>query len=211
MQTDLALFLQSEELDDTQQLASGLLPMKESDGQFIRRILERWDDPQAVANLLMHPEVIPAEARGATLLRGLHEPLTYATLAAVVGLQDQVEIWSDRERAGIAKRLQAIIFEARPVLADRASVTLLAYASAADVNELIFLLGYPGEIVQHNALLALVRLLGVDNARNRIEAASAIKRVTESGRDFVAAHLNEQLLDDLPLLNHIPNRSDFYG
>ena len=211
VQANLALFLQTEELDDAQQLAEGAAPRKESDRHTVTQILECWDDPQAVANLLMHPELIPAEARGAALLRGLHEPLTYATLAAVVGLQDQLEIWSDTERAGIAKRLQAIIFEARPVIADRASVTLLAYAGVADVNELIFLLGYPGETVQHNALLALVRLLGVDNARDRIEAALAIKRVTDAGRDFVAAHLNEQLLDDLPLLSHIPNRSDFYG
>ncbi len=209
MNGNLALFLQTEELDDAQQLARQLTTLSQTDIQTISQVLDRWDDPQAVANLLMHPDLIPAERRGAALLRGLREPMTYTTLAAIVGLRGRVASWLNADRAVIVERLQIIIFEARPVLADRASLTLLEYARQTDADRLIFLLGYPGEIVQHNVLLALVRLLGGEKTRARVEAAITAKRVTQAGWDFAAAHLDTLLLDDLPLLSYIPNRSDF--
>lgn len=207
--TALQAFLEADDLDRMRQLANDLPPLTQDDQAAVSAHINRWDAPQAVANLLMQPHLIPPSLRRDALLRGLHEPFTYNTLAALVGLQDHADWWSEPDRAAIVQRLVDIIFGARRVLADRASLTLTQYAHPQEADKLIFLLGSPENVVQHNALVALVNMLGVDEARKQIEIAYAARRVTAAGYDYATAHLDSAAQDGLPLLSYIPNLKAF--
>lgn len=211
MVDNLTLFLQADELDETQRLAQQVLPLDAEGEALVRSIVHQWQDAQAVANLLLHPTIMPVDIRNDALLRGLHEPLTYNTLASVVGLQNHADWWTNDEKSEIVERLQSIMFSAPPPLANRASVTLLDYVQEQDIDKLIFFLGYPGEIVQHNSLVALVRLIGEDETLERVNAAFEAKQVTEAGQDFTAAHIYTVSEDGLPLLSYIPNLKDYSG
>lgn len=172
-------------------------------------IIEQWNEPQAVANLLMYPVFIPQELRKKALLRGLHEPLTYLTLAAMIGLQGHSDWWSNVDRIDIVERLHSITFGAPYEFANRASVTLFDYVLPEDAERLIFSLGSPNAVVQHNSLLALLRLFGREEVRRRVTETFVAKRVTLTGRDYVATNIDTLNADDLPLLGYIPNLNDF--
>jgi len=205
MTDDLKRFLQSDELDKTLQLAR----QATTDDAMIRPILEQWNDTQAIANLLMHPKFIPDDLRKDTLMRGLNEPMNYLTLAAIVGLQKHVDDWAEDERVVIVKRLQDIMFGAKRMISERASVTLLDYVQESEVDAILLFLGAPEDVVQHNVWVALTRLLEVDEILARVETAFEVNQVTQVGYDFAQERAKEQRQDDLPLLSYIPNLKDF--
>lgn len=205
----LSAFLQADELDDLAQLAPQV-PLDESTASRVRAVIAAWDDPQAVVNLLRYPRILPEDLRRPALLRGLDDPHTYATLSAIVGLQDKLDWWTAAERAEIVARLHTLIFEGSPVIAERASVTLSEYARPEDAERLLFFVGYPGEVVAHNALVTLVRLLGAQETQQRMQQAFANQRVTQAAVTYCAQHLAQAQAGSL-LLSYIPNLRDFPG
>lgn len=66
-------FLDAKDCDDLLRAASELRELGNDDVQAIRTILDSWSDPQAVANLLIHPRFIPAHIRVTSLLKGLND------------------------------------------------------------------------------------------------------------------------------------------
>lgn len=205
----LSAFLQADELDDLAQLAPQV-PLDESTASRVRAVIAAWDDPQAVVNLLRYPRILPEDLRRPALLRGLDDPHTYATLSAIVGLQDKLDWWTAAERAEIVARLHTLIFEGSPVIAERASVTLSEYARPEDAERLLFFVGYPGEVVAHNALVTLVRLLGAQETQQRMQQAFANQRVTQAAVTYCEQHLVAAQAGSL-LLSYIPNLRDFPG
>ena len=207
--TTLEAFLQADELDELSQLANDLPPLDTADRAVVAELLEKWDTPQAIANLLMHPYLIPEEIRKDTLLRGLNESMTYNTLAAVIGLQKATDGWSESERAALVERLVVITFSARSLIANRASFTMLNYIHPEEADKLLFFLGAPEDVVRHNALLGLVRIFGVDETRAQIKAANGDARFTEHGNEYGLTHLDRVAQEDMPLLDYIPNLSEY--
>ena len=199
-------FLQADELNEAARLAQSL-KLDERDTARVRAIITTWEDPQPVVNLLRYPLLMPEDVRREALLRGLQAPQTYATLAAIVGLQGGVAWWSEPDRAVIVARLLTLIFEGTPVIADRASVTLSEYARREDAERLLFFVGYPGKVVAHNALITLVRLLGAQETQQRIQDAYANGRVSQAALDYCAKHL-AAAQDGSLLLTYIPNLKD---
>lgn len=207
--TTLQAFLEAGALDELSQLAADLPPLNAADRAAVTALLEKWDAPQAIANLLMYPHLIPEEIRKDALLRGLNEPMTYNTLAAVVGLQSAVDGWAESERAALVQRLVVITFSARSLIANRASLTLLNYIHREEADKLIFFLGAPEDVVRHNALLGLVRLFGIAETRAQIKAVATDSRFTQHGSEYGITHLDGVAEEDLPLLGYIPNLSDY--
>lgn len=196
-------FLRADELNEAARLARSL-KLDELDSARVRAIVTAWEDPQPVVNLLYYPLLMPEDVRREALLRGLRAPQTYATLASIVGLQGGVAWWSDSERAAIVARLLTLIFEGVPLIADRASVTLSEYARPEDADRLLFFVGYPGEVVAHNVLITLVRLLGPQETQQRMLEAFANNRVSDAAMTYCAAHLSAAQ-DGSLLLSYIPN------
>lgn len=46
----------------------------DADRETMRPVIQAWNDTQAVANLLIHPHLMPADLRLPALLRALAEP-----------------------------------------------------------------------------------------------------------------------------------------
>ncbi len=65
-------FLRATELDSLAQLRDGIdaAALADADPR-IREVIATWTDRQALANLLMHAGLIPADLRVAALVRGL--------------------------------------------------------------------------------------------------------------------------------------------
>jgi hypothetical protein len=209
MSSDLSEFLISSQLDTTRKLANTLISLNQTDEAQIRDFIKQWNEPQAIANLLMYPSLIPQDIRLDSLLKALTEQVSYSTLAAIIGLQGHDDWWSEAERATIVEHLQSIAFGAPQPISSRASVTLLDYLRLQDVDKTIFFLGSPNEIVQYNSLLALLRLLGVKETRHRVNKAFVAKQLTEAGYNYATTHLDTLQPDDLPLLSYIPNLNNF--
>ena len=104
MSAELAGFLAEGELDRLDAARQAVGEPSGEDAAAIGRTLREWADVQAVANLLMHPDLIGEELRVPSLRRGLAEQgHPYLALAAAVGLQ-RVELDPD-ERAAFAELL----------------------------------------------------------------------------------------------------------
>jgi hypothetical protein len=227
---DLQAFLESRDLDRLADARERLPAFDAEDIAAVRRVLSGWSEPQAVANLLMHPSLIPESERSAAVQRGLDETRQpYLALAAVVGLRElDVESLPPAERAEVVGRVLALAAADRGVIADRASAFLaerLWHFGDSYAPSVLALLDHPSQTVQHNALAALVPLVGLDNLsdvltravedgklslRGQATAARKLARI----RGFSAADPDDGSGDDLgslsaPLLTYIPNLDDW--
>src|ERR1041384_4114162 len=68
MSPALKAFLTAEDLDDLVGARQGIKALDDGDPAAVLSVIERGGPPQAVSNLLIHPTVIPADRRVATLL-----------------------------------------------------------------------------------------------------------------------------------------------
>jgi hypothetical protein len=226
----LQAFLDARDLDTLADAHESLSTLDAADTAAVRRVLHQWRDPQAVANLLMYPLLIPDDARAAAVQRGLDDlQVPYLALAAVVGLREfDVESLPPGPRAAILARLLALVAADRGPLADRVSAFLAerlwhfdpSYGAAA-----MALLDHPSPTVRHNALVALVPVLGLNNLPAALTQAVADGTLSAPGQaaatrklaqvtGFSAADADDGSADDLgslsvPLLAYIPNLDDW--
>src|SRR5262245_48765771 len=146
----LRAFLTTEDLDDLLNARQAIKALDAADTAAVRSVLEQWHPPQAVANLLIHPDLVPEDVRLAALFRGLDDQKTpYLGLAAIVGLGGEEKL-SAEDRKRVAARLLTVIRVTGDVRAERASVTLMSHAREADAPQLIALLGHSNKTVRHN-------------------------------------------------------------
>jgi len=228
MRPELAAFLQAAELDDAQAMAQRLKTVAGDEIDEIARQLARWTDRQAVANLLMHPDLIPDAVRYEALRRGLRErAVRYWIVAACVGCQTADMALSGEQRAAVAQDLLGLIGRERGLVAARASAALIRFASAALVPQILNALDHPEEATRHNVRAALIRAAGPRAVRGVVAEAVRQGRLPAGvGEEFERrlAHIDESIADDVdyrlqwlasglttPLLAYVPNLQAAHG
>lgn len=225
---DLIRFLNAGELDEAQSLADALLgSLHAADRRSIQESLDRWDDVQAIANLLIFPMLIPDDTRIDYLIQGIKDKrILYYPLAALVGLGKLTKNDISLQQAVVIKPLLfEFIQQSNDLIAERASAALYPSLSTADTTALLHLLKHPNEVVRHNVLAALLRLLPYAQRRSFFESAvrnadlamstflmimDKLAEVEADAADEADYRLN-LLASGLttPLLAYIPNLSDF--
>lgn len=226
MNPDLQDFLEARDLDLLAEAHDRLPVLEPEDVAAIRAVLRRWYEPQAIANLLMHPQLIPEAERAAAVVRGLNDTqCQYLTLAAIVGLGEfEVEALPSGQRAAVVDRVLALAAADRGVIADRASAFLaerLWHFGNSDPALMVALLDHPSEVVQHNALVGLIPLLGLDHLDDALTRAVREGRLSVRSREAAARKLakvqgfsaedpDDGSKEDLgslaaPLLAYVPN------
>jgi HEAT repeat protein len=188
MSPELKAFLAAEDLDDLGDAHKQIKALTEEDKAAVRAALKRWQDPQAVSNLLFYPDLIPRDVRLASLLRGLGEQhVPYYTLAAVCGLGEiDADTWSAEDRKRALAELLTLLRNTNDIRAERTSLALQHFAGEREVPQIIALLEHPNDTVRHNVRAWLFRKL-----RNRgVEALATALRDSglrpEARRDVLA-------------------------
>lgn len=136
----------------------------------IEAVLHDWDDVQAVANLLMYPELIVADERIAQIRRALADGHTYLQLAATVAVMvvERAEIGDDA-RFDLVQQLLALVGSDRGVLADRASYSVIALLTPTDGPEVVERLDHPSDTVRRNLFQGMLALVGPSGMRSLVE------------------------------------------
>jgi hypothetical protein len=211
-------FLACAELDDLSALA---VPYDEQTPEERASVSAALDegDAQSVANLLMHPHMIAPDERFGVIAKALGDHASYATLAAIVGLQDvDPSTLIEHQAAWVGERLAALSGSADRVISERASVTLVAFAGLHQLDSLLSLLESEHEVVRHNAAVTIIDLLGPARATQALRHLVHSNEVSEATAEFVRVTLVELDVcgDDvatgslgLPLLSYIPNLRDW--
>jgi hypothetical protein len=185
MEASLESFLQATDLDDLLVAHHQLTRINREDAAVLHEIIISGTDRQAIANMLMYPEVIPAPNRNEALLRALHsDPSDYQLLAAVVGVQrlgDTTGVPPEINHE-VTECLLGALASVRPT-GMRASVALMPLLDDIGIESLLEILPRVDEAVRHNVLVMAVNRFG-DGAVSR-----AVKWLNESSRlDNETAH-----------------------
>jgi hypothetical protein len=226
MNATLKAFLVTSDLDDLSEARAKLSTLDLDNQAEITRVLQEWTDTQAIANLLMYPDVIPEAERINYLFAGLRENHSkYLVLAAVVGLgQLDIAAFPALIITEVIDRIIAITKCDSGVIAERASIFLaekLWHFGGQYTPQIVELLGHPSEVVQHNTLVALIPMVGLEAIRKIIADTVQQGRLSESGQlaaeqklSMVSGFSKDNIVDstqfdlDLlsaPLLAYIPN------
>ena len=216
MSPALAAFLAEEELDRLAAAREAVGTPSAEDAAAIARTLREWADVQAVANLLMHPELIGEScgcrrcAAGSTSrsTRTWRSPRPSGSSAC----RAEQLVETERE-AFVDALLERIAGAPGGPLAGRASVTLASLLDEDDAERAAGLLDHPDRTVKHNVLVALVGAVGVDAIGPFLAAAEARGAVSEAGGTFADLELAELERSGrrglgAPLLTYIPNLRD---
>jgi hypothetical protein len=142
----------------------------------IEAVLHDWDDVQAIANLLVYPELIVADERMAQIRRALVDDHAYVQLAATVAVMvvERAEIGDDA-RFDLVQRLLALVAADRGVLADRASYSIIGLLTPTDGPEVVERLDHPSASVRRNLLQGMLGLVGPSGIRSLVEEAGFVE------------------------------------
>ena len=217
MSPELEEFLGAEDLDDVLRALQRLTSFDAEDAAAVSSVLQAWQNPQAVSNLLMHPMLIPDEIRLASLFRGLAERrVAYYILAAAVGFQsvDPVRMTAaDRRRA--MEELLVLIRQTSGILAQRSSVSIQQFLSVDDAPRVFALWAHRDDTVWHNLRAWLFRTFqprGVEPftlAAGESGLAEGVqRRLVEDFTELVANPTESYDSHLAELLGYIPNLRD---
>ncbi len=217
MSPELKEFLAADDLDDAFRARQRIGALGAEDVAAVRSVLERWQDSQAVANLLMHPSLIPSDLLEASLFRGLAERrVVYHVLAAVVGLQSINPAGMTAEsRRRITEALLALMRQTTGILAQRASVSIQQFLDEDHAPQIFDLRAHPEETVWHNLRAWLYRTFQARGdesfaaaARHSGLAEEAQRRLVEDFGEWLTAPPKGFDNTLFPLLGYIPNLRD---
>ena len=217
----VAASLTAEDVDDLLRIRSHLGSVDDADTGLIRSMLVEWRNTQAVANLLFHPDLIPADIRVNSILRGLDErSRRYLVLAAAVGLQSiEPSVLTPDGAASIRERLLRIVASDESIIASRVSVSIQPFLAKSDARVVLGLLGHPNETVRHNLLAWLLKMYfseESDDLRRVIQATELSTDTRESVSGRIAEYAKarrEGTFSPLgsTLLGYIPNLNEFHA
>lgn len=141
--------LHSTDLDELADAVADLDAVPDRTGR-VAAVVADWADEQAVANLLLHPAVIPPEQRTDALLRGLRGN-GYLRLAATVGVGhlSAGDLTEGVRRELVDALLDVVASDAKEA-GVRASAELGPLLRAEDVELLDDLAAHPVDAVRHN-------------------------------------------------------------
>ncbi len=215
--SELKAFLETEDLDDLVKARERVQHLDENDIKKIRSILEKWDKPQEVSNLLFHPSLIPEDIRFSSLLKGLEErDNLYYLLASIAGLQGMEEEFSEEEKVIIKEHLISALEITGGVLAARASVTIVGFLSIGDANRMFKFLSHPEEVVRLNILSWLIETLeetDVETFALMLQSSEVPEDIQADTIEIFREHLRkkesgETDFSTMPLYAYIPNLNE---
>lgn len=215
-------------LTDLDELADAAaeLPAEPSsqDAASVQAVLRAWSPVQAVANLLMYPQLIDPGSRGPNLSRGLTDEHPYLRLAAAVGVG---QLWGKQrrevDRPGILAALLELIQRDGALTAERAALSVAAVLRPDDAAQVLAALARnPAPEVRRNLEAALLGVLDTDDIADLLDdadpLASAALTATAraAARDVLAADgidldrpADEQRR--MPVLARLPNLAEWAG
>jgi hypothetical protein len=210
---ELAVFLSSRDLDRLAAARDEIHEISASDVSRIRDIVESESDPQAVANLLMYPELIPPNDREAALAKALSGEPNYAMVAAVVGVQRAAEAnaLSEAFRNAVAERLVLLAGSSLDTIAARSTLALAELMDAVDLDEMLAVLERADEVVRHNLIAIAIPAVGAREIRQRLAALEAAGRLSDATVTDALRVLELRGPAALPRLVFVPNRDDWNG
>lgn len=163
--TELA-FLSAWDLDDTAAAAAAVDAQQAQ--PLFREVIGSWTDVQAVANLLLHPALLPSDVRVPALINALVADAGYLCLAAAVGcrtLSDR-HVINSPNRVGrvrsneLVDALLPIIEVRHGMIARRAAIGLHGLVTTDRLQQVLEVFDHPDPEVRRAAAAALVRLCG---------------------------------------------------
>jgi hypothetical protein len=222
--TSLEAFLKAEDLDVLLRARGDIGSLTPEESARVVSVIQAWDDRQAVANLLFHPDVMPVSIRFEALDRALRShDIPYFVLAATVGLQavGLADVPSDKRTTWI-QTLLGLVQSTSEVLAGRASVTLSSWSKdvgTADIlPELLSLYPVPDESACRNIVAVVLARIGdlpVDEFDRRLTewrvSSATATALRSSHRDYVARKARDEfraMIMKVPALPYIPNLSE---
>ena len=211
-------FLEATDLDElaSARAAIGDAEVDVDDQLEIEAVVNDWDDTQAVANLLMYPQLLPAADRVSLLRRGLDDDRTYLRLAATVGLGElDLAEFADETRHELVQSLLDLIVEDSGCVADRASFAVVWLLRPTDAPEVAECLGHPSKTVRHNLTHGLLTVLDTAGLAALLDEPGfvppaaqqvALQRLAVDGIDLDQPAVEQQR----PLiLAYLPNLTDW--
>lgn len=212
----LGVFLAADDLDVVADARAGLPGPDALTSARIAAVIDAWSDRQAVANLLLCPDLIPAAHRAGAVERALRGDDDYLALAAASGsgVLGGSRL-AEPERARLVAALLDLTASVDGLIARRAAASLASLTNALDVPDLITMLLHPDEGVRRNIVCALLPLLGSTSLaeiladRDEVseeDAAAAAEALTADG---VGLDVPASELRVLPVLDYLPNLADW--
>ena len=217
---ELKEFLIAKDLDNLLRLNSTVKNLDENDNQIIREILKKWENKQAISNLLLHPNTIPQDIKTKSLIKGLNEQKTiYYNLAAIVGLQDLDKFAESEEMSTTIKnKLFQFIKETEDFRAMRATSTLQSKITKEDTSKIIECGLNKNEGVKTNLIAMIAQLHGKENIEIQLANYEVqFKKETKSLREEFERQKERienapeekkgffKLSLGMPLMGYIPN------
>jgi hypothetical protein len=211
MHLTLSRFLAADDLDELAAAREEITEITRDDAHTLEAIVDAQTDRQALANLLMYPDVIPEHQRAGAMFDALSGDVSdYLTLAAAVGV-GHVE-FDDDMRAQVAGRLLDIARNADEPLSILAGRSFGAFADALDLQLCVERLGDFRPSERHNVLAGLLAVHDDIAIRKALSEARAFDLMSPYDTDDVERRLDEGADPDslarLTLLTYIPNLSE---
>jgi len=223
-------FLKAADLDDLESCRVNLTELDSGDTVELIEILRAWLDKQAIANILMYPELIPGNMRLPCIQKALSERnFTYFVLAAVVGISRlNIDEFSEKEQDTIVLQVITRINEDQGIIAERASVFLadnFLYFRKQYYADVVGFLYHSSDLVRHNTLAMLLSMFGLIKIRGFLNKSvesgliSTIARAEAENRLSAIPGYSENNIEEasqfnfgnlgVPWLSYIPNLVDF--
>ena len=207
---DIERFLAATDLDLAVSAFEALTEISRDDAAALVEVVVSWSNAQAVANMLMHPAIIPAPYRVPSLLRGLATDFRrYPSVAAIVGLR-KFDMPDEYRRAVATRLVELAATDAEPV-SSLASVTLGEYLLEIDTGEVLARYDDCGDTARHNVLVGLIDALGVDDVRSHVELARSNYKIRGATADEIGESLGRLQAQGggMYLLVPIPNLDEW--
>lgn len=201
-------------LADAASAHDALLPVDDETTGEVQYVLDAWENQQAVANVLLHPDLIAGPLRVPTLVRGLEDE-GYLQVAAAVGATRLPAPVAEEDRVALVDALLDLIAGQGGLAALRAAAALGGLARDDDAVEIVVLLGHPDDDVRHRLQVLLIGLLGAAGLDRLLDDRDLVRpddaelardQLADDGVDLAAGDVPE-LTTELPL----PSLGDYDG
>lgn len=195
-----ARFLAATTPADARAAHDTLIPPDEDTVGAVQHTLDAWDDPQAVANALMFPDLIAQPLRVPSLVRGLEDE-GYLQVAAAVGASRLPTPVAEEDRVALVDALLDLIAGQGGLAAVHAAAALGSLVHSGlvhedDAVEIVVLLVHPDDDVRSRVQTAMIALLGGEGLDRLLDDRDLVRpddaeiardQLAEDGVDLAAA------------------------
>jgi hypothetical protein len=206
----LERYLAVDELDELAALHDDADFTSPAETATIARVLESQSDVRAAANLLMYPDVIPADLRVAAALRAVAPAANgYLRIAGAVAISHLPGLgYPDEARADLLAGLLGVVSTDAGPAAVRAASAIGSFLDPGSIPDVVAMLIHPNPSVRRNLAAALAPFVGpagLDGMVREVQQAhpdSAVGVRERLAADGIDLHGPLRLL---PVVPYLPN------